>query len=152
MLRSDARYTMFYPLYPIGIGAEWWLMYRSVGSVGRVNGVLPYVWYFLLALYVPGKWVVYGRGEKELMLYRRVYDVHAYGQAEEEDPSEDGKGRLGRLDSGIMFLARDFGAGGFQRGGVWNDYTSTWMCSTHLDFATRPWLISTLLSPDREYP
>jgi hypothetical protein len=136
MLRSDARYTMFYPLYPIGIGAEWWLMYRSVGPVGMVNGVLPYVWYFLLALYVPGKWVVYGRGEKELMLYRRVYDVHAYGQAEEEDPSEDGKGRLGRLDSGIMFLARDIDLD----------------VLTHLDFATRPWLISTLLSPDREYP
>ncbi len=46
---------MFYPLYPIGIGAEWWLMYRSIESVGQVNPVLPPVFYFLLALYVPGK-------------------------------------------------------------------------------------------------
>jgi hypothetical protein len=77
---------MFIPLYPIGIGAEWWLMYRSLGPVGRVSGVLPYVWYFLLALYVPGKWAVRGMGAKGLMLCRRVYHVHAHGQAEEEDP------------------------------------------------------------------
>lgn len=48
---------MFYPLYPIGIGAEWWLMYRSMKTVGRVNAALPYVWCFLLALYVPGRWI-----------------------------------------------------------------------------------------------
>ncbi|OAG00762.1 tyrosine phosphatase-like protein [Paraphaeosphaeria sporulosa] len=53
------RYTMFYPLYPIGIGAEWWLMYRSVGPVGRVNAALPYMWYFLLALYVPGAYTMF---------------------------------------------------------------------------------------------
>lgn len=46
---------MFFPLYPIGIGAEWWLMYQSVGPVGDVSRVLAGVFYFLLALYVPGK-------------------------------------------------------------------------------------------------
>jgi very-long-chain (3R)-3-hydroxyacyl-CoA dehydratase len=45
---------MFYILYPIGIGAEWWLMYRSIEPVGRISAVLPPVFYFLLALYVPG--------------------------------------------------------------------------------------------------
>ncbi|KAL1612779.1 hypothetical protein SLS60_001008 [Paraconiothyrium brasiliense] len=49
------RYTMFYPLYPIGIGAEWWLMYRSIEPAGKVSPILPYVWYFLLALYLPGE-------------------------------------------------------------------------------------------------
>lgn len=49
------RYTMFYPLYPIGIGAEWWLMYQSIEPVGKISPVLPPVFYFLLALYVPGK-------------------------------------------------------------------------------------------------
>ncbi|KAF2450452.1 tyrosine phosphatase-like protein [Karstenula rhodostoma CBS 690.94] len=53
------RYTMFYPLYPVGIGAEWWLMYRSVVPVRKVNAALPYVWYFLLALYVPGAYTMF---------------------------------------------------------------------------------------------
>ena len=48
------RYTMFYALYPIGIGAEWWLMYRSIEPVGEISAVLPPVFYFLLALYMPG--------------------------------------------------------------------------------------------------
>lgn len=48
------RYTMFYVLYTIGIGAEWWLMYRSIEPVGKLSPVLPSVFYFLLALYVPG--------------------------------------------------------------------------------------------------
>jgi hypothetical protein len=52
---DKSRYTMFYPLYPIGIGAEWWLMYRSIEPVGKVSPVLPPVFYFLLALYAPGK-------------------------------------------------------------------------------------------------
>ncbi len=50
------RYTMFYPLYPVGIGAEWWLMFRAaVGPAGSVGAWLPPVFYFLLALYVPGE-------------------------------------------------------------------------------------------------
>ncbi|KAL5380238.1 hypothetical protein PMIN02_010697 [Paraphaeosphaeria minitans] len=67
------RYNMFYPLYPIGIGAEWWLMYRSVGPVGRVNATLPYVWYFLLALYVPGAYTMstYMVKQKRKILGRR---------------------------------------------------------------------------------
>jgi very-long-chain (3R)-3-hydroxyacyl-CoA dehydratase len=50
---------MFYPLYPIGIGAEWWLMYRSIEAVGQVSPVLPPVFYFLLALYVPGAYTMF---------------------------------------------------------------------------------------------
>lgn len=50
------RYTMFYPLYPIGIGAEWWLMYKSIDSAGKINSAFPPIFYFLLALYVPGRW------------------------------------------------------------------------------------------------
>jgi very-long-chain (3R)-3-hydroxyacyl-CoA dehydratase len=51
------RYSLFYVLYPIGIAAEWWLMYRAVGPVGEVSPLLPPVFYFLLALYVPGEFV-----------------------------------------------------------------------------------------------
>ncbi|UPX21352.1 Very-long-chain (3R)-3-hydroxyacyl-CoA dehydratase [Ascochyta rabiei] len=53
------RYTMFYPLYPIGIGAEWWLMYKSIEPLGRISPVLPPVFYFLLALYVPGAYTMF---------------------------------------------------------------------------------------------
>lgn len=49
------RYSMFYPLYPIGIGAEWLLMYRAIEPVGKLSRFLPPIFYFLLALYVPGK-------------------------------------------------------------------------------------------------
>ncbi|KAH6625890.1 tyrosine phosphatase-like protein [Boeremia exigua] len=53
------RYTMFYPLYPIGIGAEWWLMYQAVEPVSKISPVLPPVFYFLLALYVPGAYTMF---------------------------------------------------------------------------------------------
>lgn len=46
---------MFYVLYPIGIGAEWRLMYRSAEPAGRISGALPWLWYFLLGLYGPGE-------------------------------------------------------------------------------------------------
>lgn len=55
------RYSMFYPLYPIGIGAEWWLMYRSIEPVGKISTVLAGFFYFLLALYVPGECALYSR-------------------------------------------------------------------------------------------
>jgi very-long-chain (3R)-3-hydroxyacyl-CoA dehydratase len=49
------RYSMFYVLYPIGIGAEWWLMMRAAGPAGEINKALLPVFWFLLALYVPGE-------------------------------------------------------------------------------------------------
>lgn len=45
---------MFFVLYPVGISAEWWLMYRSIKPSGQVTPWLRPVFYFLLALYVPG--------------------------------------------------------------------------------------------------
>lgn len=46
---------MFYPLYPIGIGAEWWLLYRSIEPAGEISSVIPPIFYFFLVLYIPGK-------------------------------------------------------------------------------------------------
>jgi hypothetical protein len=48
---------MFYPLYPIGIGAEWWLLYRAIGPAGEINRLIPSFFYFCLVLYIPGKWI-----------------------------------------------------------------------------------------------
>jgi hypothetical protein len=53
-----ARYTMFYALYPIGIGAEWWLLYRAIAPAREISGVIAVVFYGCLAAYVPGKSVV----------------------------------------------------------------------------------------------
>lgn len=49
------RYSMFIPLYPVGIGSEWWLMYRCIEPLREVSAVGPLVFWFLLVLYVPGK-------------------------------------------------------------------------------------------------
>jgi hypothetical protein len=48
------RYTMFYILYPLGIGAEWWLMYLAIEPLSHISSFLPPNFYFLLALYGPG--------------------------------------------------------------------------------------------------
>lgn len=46
---------MFYVLYPVGIGAEWWLFYQAIEPAREISGALPTVFYFLLGLYVPGE-------------------------------------------------------------------------------------------------
>ncbi|CAA9963268.1 Protein tyrosine phosphatase [Pyrenophora teres f. maculata] len=53
------RYTMFYPLYPIGIGAEWWLLYRTISPGSQISPLIPPIFYFCLVLYVPGSYVMY---------------------------------------------------------------------------------------------
>ncbi|KAF6828198.1 protein tyrosine phosphatase [Colletotrichum plurivorum] len=53
------RYTMFFPLYPIGIASEWWLLYSAIEDAGRVSPVLPPVFYFCLCLYIPGSYTMY---------------------------------------------------------------------------------------------
>lgn len=46
---------MFYPLYPIGIGAEWWLFFRAIDPSREISAVLPLVFYGCLVAYAPGK-------------------------------------------------------------------------------------------------
>lgn len=78
---------MFYPLYPIGIGAEWWLLYRAAEPAGKINGAIPPFFYFCLLLYVPGKfaWSMIVEKGRMLSCERLVEDVHIHDQAEEED-------------------------------------------------------------------
>ena len=49
---------MFYALYPIGIGAEWWLLYRAIEPARQISGVIAVVFYACLVAYVPGELVV----------------------------------------------------------------------------------------------
>ena len=46
---------MFIPLYPVGIGSEWWMMYLCIEPLRQISSVGPWIFWFLLALYVPGK-------------------------------------------------------------------------------------------------
>jgi very-long-chain (3R)-3-hydroxyacyl-CoA dehydratase len=52
---AGCRYTMFFPLYPIGIGAEWGLLYRAIAPGGKISAAIPPVFWFCLMLYIPGK-------------------------------------------------------------------------------------------------
>ncbi|KAF4201580.1 hypothetical protein CNMCM8927_001369 [Aspergillus lentulus] len=55
---ADAvRYSLFIVLYPVGIGSEWWLMYKAAAAT--VNPIGAGVFYFCLALYVPGAFMMY---------------------------------------------------------------------------------------------
>jgi very-long-chain (3R)-3-hydroxyacyl-CoA dehydratase len=65
-LTTCARYTMFYPLYPIGIGAEWWLLYRAIEPAGKINAAIPPFFWFCLMLYIPGKLDLTMRGRWRL--------------------------------------------------------------------------------------
>ncbi|KAF2821468.1 PTPLA-domain-containing protein [Ophiobolus disseminans] len=53
------RYTMFYPLYPIGISAEWWLLYCAIEPGRKISAVIPPFFWFCLVLYVPGSYKMY---------------------------------------------------------------------------------------------
>ncbi|KAK1676114.1 tyrosine phosphatase-like protein [Colletotrichum godetiae] len=53
------RYTMFYPLYPIGIASEFWLLYLAIEPASRISAFIPPVFYFCLLLYIPGSYTMY---------------------------------------------------------------------------------------------
>ncbi|KAF1917495.1 tyrosine phosphatase-like protein [Ampelomyces quisqualis] len=53
------RYTMFFPLYPIGIGAESWLLFRAIEPSRKTSAALPPVFWLCLMLYAPGSWKMY---------------------------------------------------------------------------------------------
>ncbi|KAF2238804.1 PTPLA-domain-containing protein [Viridothelium virens] len=57
------RYNLFFVLYPLGIGSECWLVYRSIGPAGRLGAGwgtwVPVALWAVLAVYVPGSYVLY---------------------------------------------------------------------------------------------
>ena len=68
-------------------------MYRAVGPVGKVSPLLPPVFYFLLALYVPGEFFCIGVLVWDANSYRCVLHVLAHGQAAQEGTGEiEGEG------------------------------------------------------------
>ncbi|KAL5002269.1 tyrosine phosphatase-like protein [Aspergillus recurvatus] len=51
------RYSLFIVLYPIGITAEWWLMYSAAGVTS--SSLVAGIFYFCLGLYAPGSIMMY---------------------------------------------------------------------------------------------
>ncbi|KAL2854344.1 tyrosine phosphatase-like protein [Aspergillus pseudoustus] len=51
------RYSLFLVLYPIGIGSEWWLMYRA--TTVTTNPFIAGLFTFFLGLYAPGSVMMY---------------------------------------------------------------------------------------------
>ncbi|KAI9373708.1 tyrosine phosphatase-like protein [Aspergillus egyptiacus] len=51
------RYSLFIVLYPVGIGSEWWLMYRAAAETS--SSIVAGIFYFCLALYGPGSVMMY---------------------------------------------------------------------------------------------
>ncbi|KAJ5103694.1 hypothetical protein N7532_004223 [Penicillium argentinense] len=52
-----SRYSLFIVLYPVGISSEWWLMYKATTVTS--NMTVMGIFYFFLALYVPGSVMMY---------------------------------------------------------------------------------------------
>ena len=48
------RYSLFFVLYPVGIGGEWWLMYNAANA-DTTSTPVSRVYYFCLLLYIPGE-------------------------------------------------------------------------------------------------
>jgi len=48
------RYNLFFVLYPLGIGSEAWLVYRSVSPALEQNRWIGYLLMVVLGIYVPG--------------------------------------------------------------------------------------------------
>ncbi|PTU17415.1 hypothetical protein P175DRAFT_0512162 [Aspergillus ochraceoroseus IBT 24754] len=57
------RSSLFIILYPIGIGSEWWLMYKA--TYVTTSPVVTGIFYFFLALYAPGIPMMYSHMLKQ---------------------------------------------------------------------------------------
>lgn len=58
-LLSFLRYNTFMILYPLGISSECWLVYQSIPAAKLVDERIPYVLWAILAIYIPGSYVLF---------------------------------------------------------------------------------------------
>ncbi|CAI4217860.1 unnamed protein product [Parascedosporium putredinis] len=59
------RYNTFYVLYPLGISSEAWLVYKAIGPAAGLNELFPIALYAILAIYVPGSYILYSHMMKQ---------------------------------------------------------------------------------------
>ncbi|OCK74535.1 PTPLA-domain-containing protein [Lepidopterella palustris CBS 459.81] len=53
------RYNTFYILYPLGVGSETWLIYKAIEPASEWNPLFGYALWAILAIYVPGFYVLF---------------------------------------------------------------------------------------------
>jgi very-long-chain (3R)-3-hydroxyacyl-CoA dehydratase len=63
------RYSLFYVLYPIGAGSEWWLVAENIKELRGVYGTGVLGHWVVLAVYVPGFYVMYTHMIKQRRKY-----------------------------------------------------------------------------------
>ncbi|KAF4984537.1 hypothetical protein FDECE_17064 [Fusarium decemcellulare] len=72
------RYNTFFILYPVGIFSECTLIWLATNPAGEVNELYKYALYAILAIYVPGSYILY----THMMSQRRkvIRNLKAQGQ------------------------------------------------------------------------
>jgi very-long-chain (3R)-3-hydroxyacyl-CoA dehydratase len=53
------RYNTFLVLYPLGVASECWLVWRAISPASKENELFGYGLYAVLAIYVPGFYVLF---------------------------------------------------------------------------------------------
>lgn len=56
---SFLRYNTFTVLYPLGIASECWLVYQAIPAAKMLDERIPYALWAILAIYVPGSYVLF---------------------------------------------------------------------------------------------
>ncbi|KAF2633052.1 protein tyrosine phosphatase [Macroventuria anomochaeta] len=64
-LLSFLRYNTFTLLYPLGIASECWLVYQAIPAAKLVDERIPYALWAILAIYVPGSYVLFSHMLKQ---------------------------------------------------------------------------------------
>jgi very-long-chain (3R)-3-hydroxyacyl-CoA dehydratase len=72
------RYNTFFVLYPVGIFSECWLIWLATTPAGHLNELYKFALQAILAIYVPGSYVLYSH----MMTQRRkvMRNMKAQGQ------------------------------------------------------------------------
>ncbi|PTD09848.1 putative very-long-chain (3R)-3-hydroxyacyl-CoA dehydratase [Fusarium culmorum] len=72
------RYNTFFVLYPVGIFSECWLIWLATAPAGHLNELYKFALQAILAIYVPGSYVLYSH----MMTQRRkvMRNMKAQGQ------------------------------------------------------------------------
>jgi very-long-chain (3R)-3-hydroxyacyl-CoA dehydratase len=59
------RYNTFLVLYPLGIASECWLVYSAIPAASKRNELFGYALWAILAIYVPGSYVLFSHMLKQ---------------------------------------------------------------------------------------
>jgi Protein tyrosine phosphatase-like protein, PTPLA len=58
-ITNDARYNLFFVLYPLGISSEMYEVYSAIPHAMKKNPLIGYILYTVLGVYFPGELTFY---------------------------------------------------------------------------------------------